>query len=75
MLLSHLLGRALVNFGAKDLEVDTLGYRRLMKIIQTAENDTWQLFDDMNKYNKHSKEMRDNFMKTLKEIYQRLDKK
>jgi len=73
LLLSHLLGRALVDFGAKDLEIDTLGYRRLMKIIETAKNDSWQLFDDMNKYNRHAREMRGQFMQTLNEIYTRLD--
>jgi prephenate dehydrogenase len=73
LLLAHLLGRTLIDFGAKDLIIDTKGYRRMMKILETVENDTWQLFDDMNKFNKYSKTTRDSFHSALKQILQRLD--
>ncbi|GAB4009948.1 MAG: prephenate dehydrogenase/arogenate dehydrogenase family protein [Bdellovibrio sp.] len=68
LILTHFVGRGLVEFGASDLEIDTKGYRRLMKILETVVNDSWQLFEDMNHYNKYAKEMREQFIKSLQTI-------
>lgn len=65
LLLSHLIGRTLLDFGAKKFDIDTLGYRRLLKILGTVENDSWQLFEDMNRYNPYAKEMREQFQKSI----------
>lgn len=65
LLLSHLVGRTLLDFGAENHDIDTLGYRRLLKILGTVENDSWQLFEDMNKFNPYAKEMRENFQKSM----------
>ena len=62
LVLTHFIGRALIDYDAKPLEIDTLGYRRLMKILKTVENDTWQLFVDMNKYNPYAAEVRQEFL-------------
>ncbi|MCR9206429.1 MAG: prephenate dehydrogenase/arogenate dehydrogenase family protein, partial [Halobacteriovoraceae bacterium] len=69
LLLTHFLGRTLMDFGAKPLDIDTKGYRRLMKILETVENDTWQLFEDMNKYNPYAKETREEFIQSLSAIH------
>ena len=69
LLLTHFLGRTLMDFGAEPLEIDTKGYRRLMKILETVENDTWQLFEDMNKYNPYAKETREEFIQSLSNIH------
>ena len=74
LLLTHLIGRALMDFGAKNMQIDTEGYKRLMHILETVENDTQQLFEDMNKYNKYAKEMRENFLKSLNKINKGLEK-
>ena len=74
LILTHFIGRALIEFGAKNMEIDTEGYKRLMKILDTVKNDTTQLFEDMNKYNKYSKETRDDFIKALNSINRRLEK-
>lgn len=68
LILTHFVGRGLVEFGASDLEIDTKGYRRLMKILETVVNDSWQLFEDMNHYNKYAREMREQFIKSLQTI-------
>lgn len=68
LLLTHFLGRTLMDFGAENLEIDTKGYRRLMKILETVENDSWQLFVDMNKYNPYAEETRKEFIQSLKKI-------
>lgn len=69
LLLAHFLGRTLMEFGAQPLEIDTKGYRRLMKILETVENDSWQLFEDMNKYNPYAKETREEFIQSLNTIH------
>lgn len=74
LLLTHFLGRTLIDFNAKQLEIDTAGYRRLMKILGTVENDTWQLFEDMNHYNPYAKETIEKFLETQNLIKDRLYK-
>lgn len=74
LLLTHFVGRSLMDFGAKPLDIDTKGYRRLMKILQTVENDTWQLFEDMNKYNPFSQSTRQHFMDSLNSINGKIKK-
>ena len=74
LLLTHLIGRALMDFGAKNMQIDTEGYKRLMHILETVKNDTEQLFEDMNTYNKYAKEIRENFLKSLNKINKGLEK-
>jgi len=68
LLLTHLIGQALIDMKATSLSIDTKGYKRLMKILETVENDSYQLFLDMNKHNKYSKEIRDSFFSSLRKI-------
>lgn len=68
LLLTHYIGRSLIQFEAKDLEIDSVGYRRLMKILLTVQNDSWQLFLDMNKYNPYAKSVRQKFFNCLEQI-------
>jgi prephenate dehydrogenase len=72
LLLTHFVGRTLIDFKAGELEIDTAGYRRLMKILGTVENDTWQLFEDMNNYNPHAKDTISDFIKSQDSIIERL---
>lgn len=73
LLLTHFIGRGLLDFGATDLLIDTKGYRRLMKILETVENDSWQLFKDMNKYNSYAEKTRQDFQNSLINVAKRLD--
>jgi prephenate dehydrogenase len=68
LILTHLIGRTLIEFGAHKLEIDTKGYRRLLKILQTVENDSWELFEDMNRYNAYAKEIHHTFRDSLDKI-------
>ena len=61
-----------MDFRAKDMLIDTKGHRRLMKILQTVENDSWQLFYDMNHYNPYSKEVLTDFKDCLNKIHNNL---
>ncbi len=73
LLLTHLLGRTLMDFEAGPLDIDTKGYRRLMKILETVENDSWQLFVDMNKYNPFAKETFNQFKDSLSDVIKKVN--
>ena len=66
--LTHLIGRALIRYGAKPTRVDTEGYKRLLRILQTVQNDSWQLFEDMNRYNAFAAPMRRRFLAALASV-------
>ena len=70
--LTHFIGRSLAEFGATPLDVDTEGYQRLLHVLGVVENDTWQLFEDMNIYNPYAAESRSAFMAAVQSIHQRL---
>jgi len=70
--LTHFIGRSLAEFGATPMDVDTEGYQRLLHVLGVVENDTWQLFEDMNTYNPYAAESRSDFMAALQRIQQRL---
>ncbi len=72
LFLAHFLGRTLIELEAQPLEIDTKGYRRLMKILLTVENDSLQLFEDMYHYNPYSKDVKDQFLAAVQAVEQRL---
>ena len=70
--LTHLIGRTLSECGAKPLDIDTEGYKRLIHILEVVERDTWQLFQDMHRYNPYAKKKRIEFMEVMQEINSKL---
>jgi len=68
LILTHFIGRGLIEFGADHKSIDSKGHRRLMKILLTVQNDAWQLFEDMNKFNPYAKETLDQFLKSLETV-------
>lgn len=73
LFLAHFLGRTLLEFGAQPMEIDTKGYRRLMKILLTVENDSIQLFEDMYHYNPYAPDTRRDFLAAMNQVVARLD--
>jgi len=71
--LTHLIGRTLSKCGAVPLDIDTEGYKRLLRILEVVERDTWQLFKDMHHYNPYAREKRLAFMDVMKEINAKLE--
>jgi prephenate dehydrogenase len=65
LVLTHFIGRALVAYGAKPTGVDTEGYKRLLRILETVQNDSWQLFADMNRFNGFAAPMRRRFLAAM----------
>lgn len=72
LVLTHFIGRGLVAYGAKTTGVDTEGYKRLLRILETVQNDSWELFNDMNRYNAYAAPMRKKLLKSLKAVEGRL---
>jgi len=66
--LTHTIGRSLAQFGAKPQVIDTEGYQRLLRILEVVENDTWQLFEDMNRYNPYAQDARQAFITAMNKI-------
>ena len=73
LFLAHFLGRTLIELDAEPLDIDTKGYRRLMKILLTVENDSWQLFEDMYNYNPYAEEIRKDFLGAVENVVERLN--
>jgi prephenate dehydrogenase len=71
--LTHFIGRALSEFKASPLRIDTEGYKRLLHILEVVEHDTWQLFYDMNLYNPYAREKRIAFMAAMERIHSKLE--
>lgn len=71
--LTHFIGRSLAAFGARELAIDTEGYKRLLHILGVVEHDTRQLFFDMHRYNPYAKETRAAFMNALAEVESELN--
>lgn len=72
LVLTHFVGRALVEYGARPTGVDTEGYKRLLRILETVQNDSWQLFKDMNRFNAYAGPMRRRLLKAFKTVEGRL---
>lgn len=75
LVLPHFIGRCFIDMGLIDLEIDTECYRRLMKILEVVKNDKWQLFEDMNRYNRFSRGIREKFMESLHKLDSELKEK
>ncbi len=59
--LTHFIGRALEALSARSTEIDTLGYDRLLEVMDLTCNDTWDLFSDIQKYNPYSEKITKQF--------------
>jgi prephenate dehydrogenase len=66
--LTHFIGRSLAAFGARELAIDTEGYKRLLHILGVVEHDTPQLFADMHRFNPYAKAAREAFMRAMAKV-------
>ncbi len=72
--LTHLVGRILGDMKLPKADISTKGSRALEDIVAQTNNDSWQLFDDLQKYNPYSKQMLGQFERSHDKIKQRLAK-
>lgn len=67
--ITHYIGRVLADLNLKPSKIDTLGYKKLMEIIQQTCNDNWQLFVDLQKFNPYTIKMREDLHQSIEKIY------
>lgn len=72
--LVHFLGRGLGELNLSDQEISTPDYQSLLKINDLVNNDTWQLFFDMEIHNPFAKGARVEFIESLKKIESKIQK-
>ena len=67
--ITHYIGRVLSDLNLKQTRINTLGYQKLLEIIEQTCNDNWQLFLDLQNFNPHTIEMRSDLNHSLEKIY------
>ncbi len=70
---THFVGRVLEFLKLEESEMGTVGYHKLLDIVEQTCNDPMQLFLDLQRYNPHTKEMRDDVYTAFKETLAKLD--
>jgi prephenate dehydrogenase len=71
--LTHYLGRVLSELRLQPSPIASLGYRKLLEIIEQTCNDSWQLFFDLQRHNPHTREMRTELTRSLERVRRLLD--
>lgn len=71
--ITHFLGRVLEDIGLRPSAISTVGYAKLLEIIEQTCNDPWQLFLDLQRYNPYTAEMRVALSTSLTNIKMRLE--
>ena len=69
---THFIGRLLADFGFKPTLIDTLGSKKLQKVMGQTCNDTWQLFLNLQNYNPYTKQMRIKLGSSYSKLYNKL---
>lgn len=70
---THFIGRVLEDLSLKPSKISTIGYRKLLEIIEQTCNDPWQLFVDLQHYNPYTESMRVELYTSLSKIKDRLE--
>lgn len=70
---THFIGRVLNGMKLKDSRIGTLGYHKILEIVEQTCNDPFQLFLDLQKYNPYTKEMRRDLSSSLEEFLKLLE--
>jgi len=71
--LTHLVGRVLAEMDLRESAIGSVGYRKLLEIIEQTCNDSWQLFLDLQRYNPYTRDMRRRLEESLGAVRTRLD--
>lgn len=71
--LVHLLGRAMASLKLGKQEISTPDYDSLLNISALVNNDTWQLFLDMQRYNPYAETVRRTLLSSLEELEARIE--
>jgi prephenate dehydrogenase len=70
---AHYIGRVLSDLGVKKSPIATVGYNKLLEIVEQTCNDPFQLFLDLQRYNPHTREMRARLEESLRAVMAAID--
>ena len=70
--LTHFIGRVMAEIGATPTAIDTLGFKRLLQVMEQTCHDSWELFCDLQNYNPYSTEMSDSLANSIRVVQQKL---
>jgi len=70
---THYIGRVLSDFGVRRSPIGTVGFTKLLEIVEQTCNDPWQLFLDLQRYNPHTREMRSRLSRSLATVMGAID--
>jgi prephenate dehydrogenase len=71
--IAHYIGRVLSGLGVSQSRIGTVGYQKLLEIVEQTCNDPWQLFLDLQRYNPHTREMRARLEDSLRSVMAAID--
>jgi prephenate dehydrogenase len=71
--IAHYIGRVLSDLGLRQSPIATVGYKKLLEIVEQTCNDPWQLFLDLQRYNPYTRDMRTRLEKSLRSVMQAID--
>lgn len=72
--LTHFLGRSLNGLPLPETTVATQDYRNLIELMKKINRDTWELYEDMHRYNPYTVEMRNLLLESMAQMKEKLDK-
>jgi prephenate dehydrogenase len=70
---AHYIGRVLSDLGIQRSPIGTVGYNKLLEIVEQTCNDPMQLFLDLQRFNPHTREMRARLEKSLQAVMTAID--
>ena len=70
---THYIGRVLSDLGIQRSPIGTVGYNKLLEIVEQTCNDPLQLFLDLQRFNPHTREMRARLEKSLQAVMTAID--
>ena len=70
--ITHFVGRLLKELNVQPSPMSTLGYRKILEVVDQTCNDPYQLFVDLQRYNPYSANMRDNLRGAFDTLISRL---
>ncbi len=70
---AHYIGRVLSDLGVRRSAIGTVGYNKLLEIVEQTCNDPWQLFLDLQRFNPHTREMRGRLEASLRSVAAAID--
>ncbi len=71
--LAHFIGRALKGLDIQAYETSTKSYRHLLELRDLLKDDSWELFETIQKENPHAKSVRAEFLTELNRLEELLD--